>query len=312
MSSQRIKPDIMVASMPPNDLAHEAVRFAKKQGIPVLVDIRDEWPDLFLHFVPAKLQKIVRLFLFRDFQMIKYALSRADGLIAMMNSLLVWGLGYAGRVKTSFDSVYYLGGKKNSVPVGLGENLRFMNDVKNKFIITFIGTFVRHNTPLILLECAEKLKDRNIHFVLAGDGELFQEIKERASKLPNVSLPGWLNQSEIYALLQFSHIGICPSAQPRAAFPNKAFTYLSAGLPVISAFSGDLKKLIEEYQIGFYYPPNDSDALVKCIEKLFHDPLMYKKMSENAQSVFEKMFDADKIYDEYAKHIEWVVRNYHS
>jgi glycosyltransferase involved in cell wall biosynthesis len=144
---------------------------------------------------------------------------------------------------------------------------------------------------------------------MAGDGELFNEIKKKSKGLPNIFMPGWLNQAEISNLMQNSHVGVCLTTQVRDALPNKTFTYLSAGLPLISAFQGDSKKIIEKYQIGFYYPPNDVDALLECINKLYYDQYLYKKMSENARKVFDEMFDADKIYDEYAVHIEKVVES---
>jgi len=88
------------------------------------------------------------------------------------------------------------------------------------------------------------------------------------------------------------------------------FLYLSAGLPVISAFQGDSKEIIEKYQIGFYYPPNDVGALNECIIKLYKDQVLYKRMSENAKKIFKEMFDADKIYEEYAEHVERVAKEY--
>jgi hypothetical protein len=41
-------PDIVVASMPCHHVAFEAVRYARCRNIPVLVDVRDLWPDIFL------------------------------------------------------------------------------------------------------------------------------------------------------------------------------------------------------------------------------------------------------------------------
>lgn len=301
-----IKPNVIIASSPPYDLAYEAVIFAKKENIPVLVDIRDEWPDLFLDVVSKPFRKLLRIILFRDFHMIKDALLMSDGLIAMMNSLLEWGLKYAERPKGPNDRVFYLGAQKN-IGQGLMKNHKFINAFNNKFIITFIGNFVKNNDPSILIKCAERLLNTNIHFVLAGNGELFDKIKKMASGLSNVSLLGWLNQDEIDALLSLSHIGICPTSQFRNAFPNKAFIYLSAGLPILSAFQGDLKDIIKEYQIGFYYPPPDVDALEKCIKRLYDDQNLYKKMSSSVDMVFNELFSADKIYSEYAEHIEKVI-----
>lgn len=304
------KPDIIITSMPPHDLAYEAVIFSNKNNIPVIVDIRDEWPDIFLSVVPWKLQKIMKLLLFNDFRKLKKTMLLADNLIAMMDSLLDWGLKYAERLRASKDRVFYLGGKKNAAKNNLKTELKFLQDVEHKFIISFIGTFVKNNNPSILVDCAERLSDKNIHFVMAGNGELFNKIRKKASGLSNISMPGWLNHAEISKLLQISHVGVCLTPQIRDAFPNKAFTYLSAGLPLISAFQGNLKGIIKKYNIGFYYPPNDLDALVNCIKRLYEDTELHKEMSKNAFMIFDEMFDADKIYEEYTDHIEKTVEDY--
>jgi len=71
-----------------------------------------------------------------------------------------------------------------------------------------------------------------------------------------------------------------------------------------------LREIIETQHIGFYYPPNDVDTLVDCIRKLYRDAALYKRMSENARKVFGQICDADKIYDEYARHVEMVANDY--
>jgi glycosyltransferase involved in cell wall biosynthesis len=103
---------------------------------------------------------------------------------------------------------------------------------------------------------------------------------------------------------------VCTTNQTAYFFPNKAFAYFSAGLPVVSAFQGDLRELIQKHRIGFYYPPEDMDSLASCIERLYEDPHLYKNMSKNAQKAFNDMFDANRIYDEYAKHVESVADAY--
>ncbi len=303
------KPDVIVASMPPHDLACEAVMFAKKNNIPVLVDIRDPWPDIFLNHIPLKFRGLAKIALYKDFRMIKKIMQMADGLIAVTNTFMEWGLNYAGREKNSFDRVFYLGYKKPSISHISKAKERFLpifENLKDKFIVFFVGTIASYHNPSTLLKVAERLSEHNIYFVIAGDGEFLRQLKKISTTLSNVFLTGWLNQDEIEFWLQQSKIGVCPTTKEIDLFPNKAFTYLSAGLPIISAFQGDLREIIEKYQIGFYYPPNDVDAIAECIMKLYNNPELYKKMSENAGRVFDEMFDADKIYTEYAEHIEKV------
>jgi len=316
LASKKPKPDIIVVSMPTYDLAYEATMFAKKNNIPVLVDIRDEWPDLFLRYVPVRIRKLVKVLLFKDFQMVRKTTQMADGLISMMNSLLKWGLNYAQREKSKKDKVFYIGAKKilrRNIDSQNQKIFNLLTNIKDKFIVTFIGAFGLYYNPLILLDCAkELLNNKDIVFVIGGYGEFFDKIKQRASLLPNVILTGWLNQYEINILLEHSDIGIIPVTKYIEAFPNKGFTYLSGGLPIVSSLQGEFKEIIEKYQIGFYYPPNDTGTLVTCIKRLYEDRELYKKMAKNAQRIFDEMFDADKIYNEYAKHIEDIVYMYNN
>ena len=301
------QPDVIVAALPSYDLAREAVRYGTARGIPVLVDLRDQWPDIFLDHVPALLRPVARMALGTEFALARGAMKGADGLVAMMPSLLEWGLAYAKRPRGPQDGVFYLGFQRPADGGNKSEKIiSLMAPYRDRFVVTFFGTFGYYHNPEILVRCAERLRDTGIHFVIAGDGEAMPEIRARAARLSNVTLAGWLNQEEIATLLACSHVGICPTPRPADFFPNKAFVYLSAGLPVISAFRGDLARFITEHEIGFNYPPDDETALAECILKLYRSPDLRKRMSENALHVYDTLLDADKIYADYTRHIERV------
>ncbi|TAL56964.1 MAG: glycosyltransferase WbuB [Bacteroidetes bacterium] len=314
MAGKMAKPDFIIASMPPHDFAYQAVMFAKNNNIPILVDIRDPWPDIFLEHIPSVLRRVAKIVLLNEFNMVKKITMYANGLIAVTESFLKWGLLYANRKITENDKVFFLGYKKqNNIDLSR-VNPKFIElekELKNKFIIFFVGTLSKsYHNPLILVKAAEIIKEyKDIHFLIAGEGELYQELLSASENNSNLTITGWLNQQEIEFWLKHSKIGVCPARKPVYLPTNKAFTYLSAGLPVISAFQGELKEIIEKYQIGFYYTPNDVNAIVNYIKILYQDSNLYDKMSENAKKVFEEMFDADKIYGEYANHIEQITEN---
>lgn len=315
MASKMPKPDFILASMPPHDFAYQAVMYANRNNIPVIVDIRDPWPDIFLEHLPSSLRQIAKIFLFNDFGMVKKTMRHANGLVAVTNEFLLWGLKYAGREKSPNDKIFYLGHK--SFPLENKSNAKekftsILNKAHGKFIVLFIGTISgSYHNPLILLQVAEKLSaNNNIHFVIAGDGDLFEKLKSESAGHDNISLTGWLNRDEIEFWLQKSSVGICPATKKVHLPTNKAYAYLSAGLPIISAFQGELKILIEKNNIGFYYPPNDAGSLAECIKKLQEDKLLYQNISENAKNIFKELFDADTIYESYARYIEQVASNF--
>ncbi|MCG2721204.1 MAG: glycosyltransferase family 4 protein [Thermodesulfovibrionales bacterium] len=306
-----IPPDIIVVASPSYDLAREAVVYAKKRGIPVIVDIRDQWPDIFLDRIPPCLHSTAKILLAREFFLFKQAVSGADSLIAMMDSLLTWGLSYAGRPRRTEDRVFYLGYRRKKMNGTPSEQLfSILPLLKDKFVVTFIGTFAYYHNPEILLEAAKKLLGEKIHFVIAGDGAFMSRIGEKAKALPNVSLPGWLKQNDIDILMAHSHVGVSPTPQDALFFPNKVFVYLAAGLPIISAFKGDLWQFINSHEIGFNYAPRDVEALTNIIHRLSSSPELYSKTATRVKKVFDEYLDADKIYTDYMNHIEEIATNH--
>lgn len=298
------RPDIIVAALPSYDLAFEAVRFGKKTSVPVVIDIRDQWPDIFIDNLPVGLKFFGRKVLAYDFFMARKAIQEAYALVSMMPLILKWGLTYAGRPQSNRDKVFYLGYEESDDGKGNLALPDYLRGHEKKFIISFVGTFGAYHNPSILLEAAGHLKNNGILFVLAGNGQFYNEIKEKASRLDNVVLPGWLNQKEIAALLSHSHVGMCTTTRKAFFFPNKVFTYLAAGLPIFSAFDGDLKKIIEDRKIGFFYPPDDASRLLECIRSLYDDQDLYKEMASNARQTFLELFDAGNIYPQYAEYLE--------
>ncbi len=308
------RPDVVVVATPPHNLAYSVVKFANRRGIPVIVDIRDQWPDIFLDYVRGGLRKVARFLLFSDFYYTASALSKANGLTAMMESLLEWGLGYAGRSMSRKDGVFYIGTDPAEETHFSDVDPRFREMVLScqaKVIITYVGTFNRYYNPLIIVEVAKRfLEERrdDLLFIIAGSGELWDGVYQEASALPNVLLTGWLGHEEILFLLSNSDAAICPLSKSIPAFPNKVFMYLSAYLPVIASTPGDFRNLIEEYRIGFYYDPGDKDGLYNCVKALLDDANLRREMCENIKRIFDEKFGAPKIYTRFAVHIEGVAR----
>ncbi|WP_350670898.1 glycosyltransferase, partial [Pseudoalteromonas sp. CAL494-MNA-CIBAN-0108] len=59
---------------------------------------------------------------------------------------------------------------------------------KNKFIVTYTGTFGEANALEYIIEAAKKLKHTSkIHFLLVGEGYLKEELKDNASELTNIT-----------------------------------------------------------------------------------------------------------------------------
>lgn len=307
MSAQEPRPDVIVASLPPYDSAFEAVQFGRRNGVPVIVDLRDEWPDLFLDKIPNPFKSLGRLLLSREFALMKRAVSGATALTSMMEGMLKWGLERAGRQRAPGDQVYYLGAPKAAPVLEISSDLGDLKKrVEGKIVVTYVGTFGLYADPRYLLSAARQLP--GVAFVFAGEGPLLSEMKKAASELKNVFFPGWLSSKKIGQLLSFSDYGICPNTTYREALPNKAISFFGSGLPVLCFLQGDIKTIIESERLGYCFDPADVDSLVSILKNLRRGDEAYLQMKRRVDLAFAEKFDGKMIYKRFADHIEQVAR----
>ena len=306
------RPDAIVASMPDHLLTFEAVMLARRLGVPILVDIRDPWPDVFLDHWPPPARPVLKAMLARDYWILRKTLTCADGITSMVSDWLDWGLAKVGRAPTWKDKVFFIGGPRQLVDPPIPDRIRpLVERVQGSFVVTFVGTFNRNYQPKVVVEAVEHLRARGtslgrIDFILAGDGEFFDSVRELAQGLDNVHFPGWVNRDEIEAIQSVSSVGVVPALLPTPAFPNKAFGYLSAGLPVLSSNDGDMRRLLLSYDAGFHFERGDSRKLADQIELLAGQPDVCRRMAHNARRLFGELLDAERIYSSFADHVEAV------
>ena len=103
------RPDVILVSMPTIELAHAAVQYGQAAGVPVLLDIRDLWPDLLIDVAPPRLRWLSRWLLRGMLAKARAAMSGADGLIGISDGYLAWALAYAGRGRRAGDAMIPLG-----------------------------------------------------------------------------------------------------------------------------------------------------------------------------------------------------------
>jgi glycosyltransferase involved in cell wall biosynthesis/ubiquinone/menaquinone biosynthesis C-methylase UbiE len=309
-------PEVIVTSMPCHHLAFEAVSYARRRNIPVLVDIRDLWPDVLLANLPNIFSdKLGHLALHFDFRRLRALLREADGLIAVSRGYLKWALEKAERGAGEWDRVFLLGYKApKKAPIVPESNKlpEWLQGQEGKKLLLFIGTFGFSYELRLLVEAARRMESagrKDVCFILAGTGEQAGILRRESAGLSNVLLPGWLDAPEIGSLLAHGYLGLVPYACEKDRLPNKPFEYLSAGLPLISSLEGEMAELISDYGLGLNYHPGNLDGLCLAIESLLDNRDLRDQMSAHALAFFNEYGDADKIYAEYAGHMESLAKS---
>jgi glycosyltransferase involved in cell wall biosynthesis len=310
-------PQIIVAALPVVEICLAAVKYGRQRGVPVVLDMRDMWPDLFVELAPRPLRPIARLVLAPLFREARAACAGATAIIGVTDPFVEWGLRRGGRTRGPWDRSFGFGYVQSPLPaeqLAAAEEFWRQQGVgrdDGRFTVCFFGTLSRQFELEAVITAARTLRaaGRPVRFVLCGAGERLEEYRAQAAGLDNVLLPGWIGAAQIQTLMRVSALGLAPYRDTpnfTMNIPNKPAEYFSAGLPVALALKhGVLCDLLAQRNCGFSYG-NDADELVRSINGLCDDREKLRELSGNALRVFEEQFTAEKVYGDMMAYLEAV------
>lgn len=315
------RPDVILCCLPPLELCREAVRYGRRNGIPVIVDVQDLWPDAFLAFAPRFLRPLWKQLLLPWFHAVQEICRNATAVTGTTDAFVAWALGYAGRQKTRRDKPFplaYQSREPDAASIRAAEYRwrdRGLPLDGSSFIACFLGLFGRHYELELVIEAARRLRagGRQCTFVLCGSGDKLETLKHHAREDDHIIFPGWIGEADIWILLRKSAVGLCPyrmSATLAKNIPNKPIEYFSAGLPVVSSLRGELERLLENHRCGITYAPGDIEALVRILSDLYDHPDKRQQLGANAHRLFHEQFAAENVYPAMVRYIEEIRRAY--
>jgi glycosyltransferase involved in cell wall biosynthesis len=308
------RPDIILVSLPTIELAREAVRFGQLQSVPVLVDVRDLWPDVLVNLFPRRFRWLSRLVLAPMIQATAFALANCTGIIGVSDGYLAWALRQANRPRKMDDAMFPLGYVAPAFCNGdldaARDRLLAMGIDPSRKLFWYVGSFGRQYDLAPVLEAASRLRQSgrtDIQFVISGDGELGHRWRRLARGAENVAFTGWVGASEINWLRAHASIGLQPYAEGAPqGLANKLFEYLSAGMPVVSSLLGENQRLIEEYKCGLTYRAGDALDCLKKIRVLADNDDLRLAMGQRGRELFVRQFDNHIVFDGLTAHLEAV------
>ena len=218
------RPDLIICSFPTIELSLACARYGKARNIPVIIDIRDLWPDAFAGFLPAVLSPLAKCVLWPWRRQARSALRDARSIIAVSRGYLDWALGYAGRAITPADAVFPHGYEscqpsERLVP-GVEAPLVAKGIDPTRQICWFVGTFGNSYDLDTVIDAARHLASvgcDTYQFVFSGDGPQGAAWRRRAEGLGNIVFTGWIERAQIAWLMSHAAVGLAayrPNAAP--------------------------------------------------------------------------------------------------
>ncbi len=312
LAPTQTRPDVILASFPTIHLAHVAVQFAHAHAVPVALDLRDLWPDIFLEAIPKWLSGIGRFALRKQFRSAGAALRGASALTGITDAFVHWGLNRADRSSNNLDVSFPLA--SHSQPPHLASEvtttrLETVGVHSHHRVVCFFGAIGRQFDWPTVAGAAKLIarQDHRIRLVICGVGERFNYLSERTHTFGNVLMPGWIDREMIGDIMSVARGGLAPYTNELSfgmSIPNKVIEYLGGGLPVITSLLGETRNLLSEHALGYFYPYGDSVALANQIRAVCGDDSGSDGNRVRAKGVFDLRFEASHVYGNMS---DWLV-----
>lgn len=154
--------------------------------------------------------------------------------------------------------------------------------ISKRFLLTYVGRLAPEKDLKTLMIVANSLPpemNKQVHWLIAGDGPLFEELQQSA--LPNMTFTGYLKGTGLAEVYSATDLFIFPS--PTETFGNVALEALASGTPVIGANAGGVKHIISNGVTGQLCEPGNTEEFVNRIGQLLGNAPFRHQMSLNAR-----------------------------
>ncbi|MDD4332940.1 MAG: glycosyltransferase family 4 protein [Patescibacteria group bacterium] len=147
---------------------------------------------------------------------------------------------------------------------GEGEELRKKMHVSSEDkVILFVHRLAERKGAHYLPVIWKKFENnQRVHFVIAGNGPLIDELREKREMLDNknnIHILGSVANSDLAVYMQSSDILIMPSEEE--GFPRVAIESMACGLPIIGFDTGGLDEILPPHNLQYFYKIGDIDKL---------------------------------------------------
>ena len=298
------KPDAVIATSPQFFCGWAGVLVAKLRRVPLVLEIRDLWPESIVTVGAMRKGVVIRLLEWLEQRMYR----AADRIVTV-------GEGYRQQLIERGVQAELIEVVPNGADLDVFVPERKSRQVQERyqvpedvFTVAFVGTIGMASGLDCVVDAAEKMAAkraaRPVRFLLVGDGAERQrlETEVRRRKLDNVIFTGLVDKVCVREILSFADACLVHLRRAdlfETVLPSKMFEAFAMQRPVILGLDGEARKLMEEADAGVAIPPEDSDALMRAIELLADDPGLCDRLGKNGRRFVRERFSRDQLAEEY-------------
>ena len=290
------RPDLVVATSPQFFVGVAGALIARLKRRPFVLEVRDLWPKSIVELGQLDEGPILRALEWLE----RWLYRSASGIVVNTRTFRdhIVSRGVDGR---PIELIY--NGIDPSVfrPRPRNEALLAAHGLADRFTVGYVGTLGLAHGLMLLVDVAERLRDRDeLRFVLIGDGADREKIEAEIARRglgnvvmiglqPREAMPDWIASIDLLLVL----LRDLPVFE--TVIPSKIFEFLAQERPVVLAARGEIRRMMQEADGARVIDPESEDQLVAAIEEVLHDPSEARRRAAAGRSWVEKSFVRDDL-----------------
>ena len=302
--------NIFVFQISPITSAIPAIVLGKLKRIPTSIYIQDLWPETFYSIKNINNKNIRNT-------LKKICIKIYDA----FDQIVIASEGYRDiLVKSGIDEekIVYLPQWAEDI---YSDNENIEEDLIGKneddFVVTFAGNIGKAQSVDTIIKAAKLAKqNRNIKWVILGDGSEFNNIKELVEKYdlkdtvkllgrkPSTDMPKYFNKSDAL-IVTLKNTDIL-----RITLPAKVQSYMASGKPILGAISGAGMEAIKSSNCGLVSEAEDYNELYNKVIQLYNmDEIDRKKLGNNGKQYFKQNFERNMLLNRLEGYLKSIIKN---
>lgn len=265
-----IKCDVIIATSPQFFTAISGFILSTLKFKPWIMEVRDLWPDSILALGYFNENDLTYKFL----KKIEHKLYKSSSAIISLTESFKWKLISIHKINRNKIGVFKNGIDKSSINIDPLKIEKIKNELKtnNKIVISYIGTIGMAHGLDFIVNSISKLNKQKIKLIIIGEGSEKERIKNQVKrlKISNILFIDRMPKNEIYNYIKLSDLALVnlkKNDEFKKVIPSKIFENIALEKPILLGVEGEAKELIEKYNVGVAFEPENDEEFHSSIEK---------------------------------------------
>lgn len=294
-----IHTDVIIATSPQFFTALAGRALSKYKRKPWIMEVRDLWPESIKTVGAMKNSIFYRYFKWQEMRCYKSAKKIIVVTDSFKRILIQYGIN-PQKIEVIKNGV----NKTLFSPLPKDKALLHQLHLEEKTIIGYIGTHGMAHCLDFIIKSAKKIEENSSwHFLFIGDGGKKTELVKLKKHLNcrNVTMLDPVPKEQVaryISILDISLINLKKTPLFTTVIPSKIFENAGMGIPILLGVEGEAKEMINQYNAGLCFEPENFDDFYKKLQ-LLTNPTIYKQCVDGCKKLsadYDRINLAKKMY----------------